>query len=149
MHAHDASDDTQRDTLRSDEGLIATELAASLTVNDVSHSAAWYGDVLGFTIDRTYARDSHVFAIALRAGAVRLLLTQDDGARGPERLKGDGFSLQITTAQDIDAYASRVVANGGVLDLAPTSMPWGVRVFRLRDPDGFRFTVSSPSAGDA
>jgi uncharacterized glyoxalase superfamily protein PhnB len=54
-----------------------------------------------------------------------------------------GFSLQITTPQDVDAIAARAKAAGAEFDTAPTDA-YGVRVFRLRDPDGFKLVVSSP-----
>jgi len=30
-----------------------------------------------------------------------------------------------------------------MIDTEPVDTPWGVRMFRLRDPDGFRFAISS------
>jgi uncharacterized glyoxalase superfamily protein PhnB len=123
--------------------LSASELAASLTVATLSTSLAWYRDVLGCTITREFDRGGVPFAVSLTAGAVRLLLTQDDGAHGSDRVKGDGMSLQLTTAQDIDALAQAIEARGGTLD-APPADAWGARVFRLRDPDGFKFVISSP-----
>lgn len=123
--------------------LMAQGLAASLTVADLPRSVVWYRDVLGFTIDREHDRGGRVFAVALRAGDVRILLTQDDGARGTERAKGEGFSLQITTTDDIDSLAAEAKRAGAVLDTEPADA-WGVRAFRLRDPDGFRFVLSSP-----
>ena len=125
--------------------LLAQSLDASLTAGDLSRSRDWYRDVLGFTIDREYARDDRVFAVAMRAGSIRLLLTQDDGAKGMGRAKGDGFSLQITTPQDIDAIAAHAKEAGATLDTEPMDA-WGARVFRLRDPDGFRLVISSPRA---
>lgn len=125
-------------------GLRARELAASLTVADLPTSTAWYHEVFGFAIDRRHERDGRLIAVSLRGGQVRLLLTQDDGAKGLDREKGTGFSMQLTTDQDIDALAAEIESSGGKLESAPISMPWGVRVFRIRDPDGFRFTVSSP-----
>ena len=122
--------------------LDAESLGVSLTVRDVRRSAGWYRDVLGFTIDREYERGGQVRAIALRAGTVRLLVTQDDGAKGTDRVKGEGFSMQLTTSQDVDGFAEQVKAAGGILDTEPETM-WGARAFRLRDPDGFRFVVSS------
>ncbi len=127
-----------------EDGLSATELAAALTVNDLAASTAWYHDIVGFTIDRRHERDGKLLAVSLRAGQARLLISQDDGARGLDRTKGAGFSLQLTTTQDIDALAARIQSRGGTLESPPASMPWGVRVFRIRDPDGFRFTISSP-----
>lgn len=74
---------------------------------------------------------------------MRILLNQDDGAKGLERKKGAGFSLMITTAQDVDGIAERIRENGGTLDSEPADMPWGGRAFRLQDPDGFRLAISS------
>jgi uncharacterized glyoxalase superfamily protein PhnB len=125
------------------EALDAQSLDASLTVRDLPASVAWYRDVVGFTIAREYRRDGRLLAVAVRAGAVQLLLGQDDGAKGLDRPKGEGFSLQLTTAQSVDAIAAQIKAHGGVLDSEPADL-WGKRAFRLRDPDGFRFTISSP-----
>jgi uncharacterized glyoxalase superfamily protein PhnB len=128
------------------DALVAQSLEASLTVRDLAASLAWYRDVLGFAVDREHRRDDTLFAVSLRAGAVRLLLRLDDGAKGTDRSKGEGFSLQLTTPQDVDAIAARIQARGGALETAPFEA-WGVRAFRLRDPDGFRFTISSPRHG--
>lgn len=48
-----------------------------------------------------------------------------------------------TTVQDIDELAARIKARGGVLETEPIAVA-GQRGFRLRDPDGFRFAISSP-----
>jgi uncharacterized glyoxalase superfamily protein PhnB len=125
--------------------LSAQSLQASLSVNDLPSSAAWYRDVLGFTIDREFEREGQLFAVSLRAGTVRILLTRDDGAKGANRVKGEGFSLQITTSQDIDGIANAARNAGAILDSEPADA-WGVRVFRIRDPDGFRLVFSSPRA---
>jgi len=118
-------------------------LEASLTVTDLVKSAGWYGTVLGFSEDRRHERGGKLIAVSLRAGSVRLLLTQDDGAKGANRVRGEGFSLQVTTRQDADALADRIKGHGVTLDTEPVTMPNGVRAFRLRDPDGFRFTIAS------
>lgn len=125
------------------EPLSAQSLEASLTTADLVKSSAWYCEALGFTVTKEFSRDDKLFAVSLSAGAIRLLLTQDDGSKGVDRVKGEGFSLQITTAQDIDALAARARKAGAVFDTEPADIR-GVRVFRLRDPDGFRLVVSSP-----
>ena len=119
-------------------------LSASLTVNDLQKSLAWYRDVVGFTVDNQYEREGKVMGIALKAGDVRILIGQDDGAKGWERAKGEGFSLMITTVQDVDALAARIKERGGTLESEPADMPWGARVFRVQDPDGFKIAISSP-----
>jgi len=137
MRDHDASSDTP---------LVAQSLEVSLTVAALRTSAEWYRDTLGFTIDREFERDGRVLGVRLRAGAIKILLTQDDGSKGTDRAKGEGFSFQITTPQSIDAVAERAKRAGATLDLEPTDA-FGARVFRIRDPDGFRITVSSPREG--
>ncbi|MEO6209635.1 MAG: VOC family protein [Gemmatimonadaceae bacterium] len=119
-------------------------LQASLTVRDIQKSLSWYVDVLGFTVSQRHEREGILRAISLRAGDVQLLIGLDDGARGFDRVKGEGFSLQITTDDDIDDVAARIKRAGGVLVTEPATMPWGARAFRVHDPDGFKLTISTP-----
>ena len=124
----------------------AQSLQASLTVKDLAKSLAWYRDVVGFEVDRKHEREGKLRAVSLRAGDVRILINQDDGAKGWNRVKGEGFSLQITTEQSVDEVATRMKERGGSLESEPADMPWGARVFRVRDPDGFKLTISSVHA---
>lgn len=128
------------------ESFRARALQTSLTVKDLTKSLAWYQDVVGFTIDQKMERDGKLRGIALKAGDVRILLNQDDGAKGWDRTKGEGFSLMFTTSQSIDDLADRIREKGHTLDSEPADMPWGARVFRVRDPDGFKLVFSSPRA---
>lgn len=126
------------------EFLHASMLSASLTVKDLGKSLAWYQDVVGFTIERKIEREGKLRAVALKAGDVRLSINQDDGAKGWDRVKGAGFSLRITTNQNIDEIANRIKKLGGKLDSDPADMPWGSRLFRIKDPDGYLLVISSP-----
>jgi uncharacterized glyoxalase superfamily protein PhnB len=126
--------------------LHADSLEASLTVGHLDRSAAWYCDALGFVIDKRHEREGRLVAVSLKAGSVRILLAQDDGAKGAERVKGEGISLQISTSQKADDIAARIKTHGSTLDTEPTRMPWGVTALRVRDPDGFRLTISSTHA---
>ncbi len=135
----DSNDQTDRAQL---ESFSARELSASLTVKDLGTSLAWYTDVLGFTVDRRHEREGNLFAVSLKAGDVRVLITQDTGARGTDRVKGEGFSLMLTTAQNIDDIAARIKERGGTLATEPFDA-FGGRAFRIVDPDGFRFAISS------
>lgn len=119
-------------------------LSAALSVKDLERSLTWYHDVFGFAVSQKYEREGKPMAVSLAAGDVAILITQDDGAKGWDRAKGEGFSLQITTEQDINALADAIKQRGGKLDLEPSDTPWGPRIFRLSDPDGFKFTISSP-----
>ncbi|MDQ2667156.1 MAG: VOC family protein [Gemmatimonadota bacterium] len=124
------------------ESFFAITLSASLSVSALDASLAWYRDVLGLTVTRTHDRAGKMFAVSLKAGDVAILLTQDDGAKGADRQKGEGISLMLTTAQNIDALAAAIKERGGVLASEPADA-MGARVFRLRDPDGFKLVNSS------
>jgi uncharacterized glyoxalase superfamily protein PhnB len=131
-----------RDTEGAGSVFIATDLSVSLTVSDLDASVAWYRDALGFQVERRFEREGKTFATRMSAGAVLLLLTQDNGARGTSRVKGEGLSLRFTTTQDIDAIAERIQARGHSLE-APPFDAFGMRAFRVRDPDGFLLVISS------
>lgn len=122
--------------------LTGQSLQVSLTVKDLQKSVTWYVDVLGFAQDRPIERDGTLRGFALSAGNVRVNLNLDDGAKGWTRTKGEGFSLRLNTAQDVDVLARRIKERGGVLDMEPKDMPWGARIFSLRDPDGFKWIIS-------
>ncbi|MEO5904707.1 MAG: VOC family protein [Gemmatimonadaceae bacterium] len=130
-------------TPATDKNFDAASLMASITVNDMATSVAWYRDALGFEVGQQFDRDGRVAATQISAGAVRLLLNQEDGAKGADRKKGQGISLQFSTSQNIDAIADRARSHGATLVSEPTDMPWGARMFRLNDPDGFMLVISS------
>lgn len=120
--------------------------SVSITVKDIQKSAAWYRDVAGFGVERTIEREGKPYIVSLKAGECRISLNQDDGAKGWERVKGLGFSINIWTNEDIDAIVNRIKASGGKLDSEPVDAPWGARFFRLTDPDGFKLAILKPLA---
>lgn len=124
-------------------GLAGNTLAASLTVNDLPKSLAWYCDVVGFEIRERHERGGVLRAVSLKAGSVEIVIGQDDGAKGWNRPKGQGFSLRITTAENVDDIAARIKQRGGTLASEPADTPWGARLFRVTDPDGFLIAISS------
>ena len=123
------------------ESLRLRSLAASLTVNSVTASIAWYRDVLRFTPGERWEVDGKLRGIQMKAGLCDLMLSQDDFAKGRDRAKGDGVRLWISTAQDIAAIAARIKASGGKLDSEPRETPWGDYAFAITDPDGYRITI--------
>lgn len=120
----------------------ARALTPSLTVNDLRQSIAWYEGVLGFHVADRWEADGALRGVELAAGATRLMLNQDDWAKGRERHKGEGLRLYFSTVQDIDGLATEIAARGGRLDYEPRTMPWGDRTFGLSDPDGYRLTIA-------
>ena len=126
--------------------LHVTTLGASITCKDIDASLRFYRDGIGFAVEQTFEREGKVVAGVVSAGDCRLVLNQDDGKLGWERIKGQGFFLQINVAglADVDAAAARIKAAGGTLLSEPADRPWGVRMFQFLDLDGFKLGVSTP-----
>ena len=121
-------------------------LQVSITGNDLQQSLHWYVDVVGFKEERRIERDGKLRGITLSAGNARITINQDDGAKGKDRPKGVGYSLHLSTMQDIDTLAAAIKARGGTLVSEPADMPWGARIFRLHDPNGVLWVISKPLA---
>ena len=127
----------------------ATNLGCSITCKDLQASIRFYRDAIGFAVAQTFEHEGKVVAAVLAAGDCRIVLNQDDGKLGWDRIKGQGFYLQINVggAGDVDAAAARIMAAGGALLDEPADRPWGARMFQFKDPDGFKLGVSFPLAG--
>jgi lactoylglutathione lyase len=124
----------------------ATTLGCSLTCKDLQASIRFYRDAIGFSVAHSYEHEGTVVAAVVAAGECRIVLNQDDGKLGWDRIKGQGFYLQINVAApaDVDAAAARITAAGGTLIDEPADRSWGVRMFQFRDLDGFKLGVSTP-----
>lgn len=125
------------------QSLRLRSISPSLTASDLEASVRWYREVVGFTVQDEWREEGELTGVSLVAGACRLMLSQDDGAKGRDRVKGLGFRLYMATAQDIDQLAGAIQARGGTLDQGPADQPWGGRAFTLVDPDGFKLTIAS------
>jgi uncharacterized glyoxalase superfamily protein PhnB len=128
--------------------LNATTLQCSITCKDLDASIRFYRDGIGFAVYQSFEREGKTVTAVIGAGDCRLVLNQDDGKLGWDRIKGQGFYLQINVASaaDVDAAAARIKATGAALIDEPADRPWGVRMFQFRDPDGFKLGVSTPLA---
>ncbi len=126
----------------------ATNLGCSITCKDLAASLRFYRDAIGFAVAHAFEHEGKVVAAVIGAGDCRIVLNQDDGKLGWDRVKGQGFYLQINVAgpADVDAAAARIAANGGTLLDQPADRPWGARMFQFKDPDGFKLGVSTPLA---
>src|SRR5574339_271949 len=128
--------------------LNATNLGCSITCKNLEASIRFYRDAIGFEVAETYENEGKVVAAVVAAGDCRIVLNQDDGKMGWDRIKGQGFYLQINVVApaDVDAAAARIKAAGGTLLDEPADRYWGVRMFQFKDLDGFKVGVSTPLA---
>ncbi len=126
------------------KGLTLRSAAASLTVNDIAKSMAWYCDVLGFAVKQRWEQDGVLHGGELTAGGATIFIGQDDWKKGRDRIKGEGVRLylHLKTGREVDRLAADIKARGGALASEPRD-EWGVRSFNLEDPTGYKITVSS------
>ena len=118
--------------------------SVSLTVNDLDRSLRFY-EGLGFVVDERFEMDGKLQGVMLRAGEALVGISQDDFAKGRDRVKGVGMSYYVETDQDIAALARSAQGAGLTLDVGPGPMPWGPMGFSAKDPDGFRITICNRS----
>lgn len=127
----------------------ATTLGCSITCKEVEASIRWYHEDLGFAVGQRFEHEGKLVGAIIRGGNIRIVLNQDDGQLGWDRVKGQGFYLQINVAAgpDVDSAAARIKAAGGMILNEPADRPWGARMFQFKDPDGFKLGVSTPLEG--
>jgi len=114
----------------------------SLTVNNLQQSLDFF-DGLGFEVEDKWEVDGKLLGAMLKAGDARLGLSQDDGKKGLNRVKGVGVRIYIEAADDIDQVASRAKAAGITLAKEPHDTDWGTRAFEVTEPSGFLLTIAS------
>ena len=131
--------DTQQKTLHG-KGVMP-----SLTVNDVQQSLEFFGN-LGFEVEERWEENGVLLGAMLKAGDARLGLSQDDGKKGRDRVKGVGMRIYIEAADDIDHVAARAKAGGVTLTREPHDTEWGSRAFEVTEPSGFALTIASPAS---
>ncbi|MEK6688252.1 MAG: VOC family protein [Gemmatimonadota bacterium] len=133
-------------TAKAESTLQAKTIMPGLTVNDLQKSIAFYQG-LGFAVGERWENEGVLRGAMLNAGAIGLGLSQDDGKKGRDRVKGQGLRLWLGTEQDIDALAAAAKAHGIALEKEPYDTAWESRAFDVIDPDGFALTVSKWADG--
>src|SRR6188768_77476 len=114
----------------------------SLTVNNLQQSLDFFSG-LGFEVEDRWEVDGKLLGAMLKAGDARLGLSQDDGKKGLNRVKGVGVRLYIEAAGDIDQVAAGAKASGLTLTKEPHDTEWGSRAFEVTEPSGFLLTIAS------
>ncbi len=122
------------------ETLRLRSIAASLTVGDLARSLVLYSKGFGFFVEQRWEVDGKLEGVTLRAGTCELNLSQDDGAKGRDRRKGEGIRLWLETVQDLDALAERAESFGAQITSWPAAQEWGVRSFSADDLDGYHLS---------
>lgn len=105
----------------------------ALNVRDLDAMKRFYVDVLGFTVEWEPDPDN----VYLSSGIDNLALHRGAGADlrvGPGAL--DHLGLIVRAADDVDAWAAFLEANGVALKARPKTHRDGARSLYFQDPDG-------------
>ncbi len=97
--------------------------APVLHVPDVTATAAFYRDVLGFTWD--FGDGS--YAVVWRDNSAIHFVRDEGGSRGVHLFQW---------VRDVDAYYREIVERGAKTEDGPENRPYGVREFSVRDING-------------
>ena len=108
------------------------QIMPELPLTDVPAGIAYYRDVLGFAVNY----QQHDFGVMDR-DSVRLLLI----ARSAQHT---GIGSCYVYVRDADALHAELVVKGARVEGKPVSHPWGLRDFRVLDPEGNRLTFGQP-----
>ena len=111
--------------------------ATVFVVENIQRAIEYYRDRLGFTID-VYEEEPEHYATAQRDDG-HVHFAHEDGVKGRpnhEVIPPDMFDAYFWP-DDVDALHAELADRGAIIIQAPTDQPYGLREFRVQDPDGY------------
>jgi catechol 2,3-dioxygenase-like lactoylglutathione lyase family enzyme len=120
-------------------------------VHDLKRSVRFYRDVMGIPIAREGEQDAR-FQVGGFNVVVHEDLSRDEFVKwkiNPEPGERGWGSILTLQSDDVDAEYERLKPHEPDFICKPTSMPWGTRMFLVRDPDGYILEVSKPLEGES
>jgi len=110
-----------------------------MQVADMNAALAFYRDVLGFEVDFVAGEPPVAARVSSgardHASAARIRLVSSDAAGA----RADKSYTWIHVGRDLDGLFEKYRKAGVDIVSAPENRPWGLRDFRVRDPDGHLF----------
>ncbi|MFQ5680106.1 MAG: VOC family protein [Gemmatimonadota bacterium] len=117
-----------------------------LIVRDTDRAIAFYREAFGAEVlGRLAAADGRVVHAEIKVGDSPIMLADEYPEwdnHSPERLGGSAGRLHLYV-EDVDAFASRVVAAGAEVRIPVADQFYGDRSGRLADPFGHTWVVAS------
>lgn len=122
-------------------------MAPELFVPDVDAAINFYGESLGFTLQRREPAkgERSSFAIVRLGGAMVMFMHEAlyAGPRSELTYRGAGLDIRIMV-DDVDSMYARVRSAGLSILHDIGDREYGLRDFITRDPNGFRLRFASP-----
>jgi lactoylglutathione lyase len=124
---------------------VSATLRCEIFPSDLNRTLGFYVDVLDFDVVRDERDADPPYLAMLRGdvhlGAVGRPTVGKTGVRRPPV----GVEL-VLEVDDLDAEHRRVSASGWQLTEGLEARPWGLRDFRLLDPDGYYWRITERAA---
>lgn len=120
-------------------------LTPNLVVRDIAASAAFYRDVLGFTVKQTVPEQTPFVFVWLERGSVQVFLNDAGTVQRelPAAAKNLGGSGMFIIVDGLDALHDEV-SKRTTLVMPMTKRFYGMREFAVADPDGHVVTFAEP-----
>jgi uncharacterized glyoxalase superfamily protein PhnB len=115
--------------------VVVRSVVPILFVTDVSASASFFKDRLGFEIDFLYGEPPFYGAVS-RGGACLHLRFVHQVNFAELAAREDSLIVATVEVSDIQALFDEFNARGATLIQVPTRQPWGGTDIQVRDPDG-------------
>lgn len=112
--------------------------ATVFVVSDITKSAAYYCDVLGFTTTFRYGDPTYYVCLCRDEVALHLL-----AARETKRLAGQ--AAVCIFVKDVDGVHAELAGRGAKIVKAPQTYDYGMRDFDVLDLDGNHLTIGMES----
>ena len=120
-------------------------LRCELFPADLDEAVAFYVQVLAFRVARD-ERAADVPYVALERDGVRLGLAQRSGLPDREQRRPPVGVELVLEVDDLHADQNRVTSAGWALEEDITVRPWGLSDFRLLDPAGYYWRLTTRSS---
>ncbi len=108
-----------------------------LYVRDVTASAQFYQDELGFQIDFLHGHPAFYGAVS-RDGACLHLKFVHEAVFSPSSVEDEGLIMAFVHVDNVKALCAEYRAKGVPFSQEPAKQAWGGTDFHVRDPDGNR-----------
>ena len=118
---------------RRHDGTMVQDSFPILSVADLGRAQAFYRDLLGGTVGYAFPPEGEPQFVT-STSALTLGLGATTGGAGPHA--GTGYTLCAYVA-DCDAAVDAVRAAGHTVGRSPSDQPWGERIARVLDADGY------------
>jgi uncharacterized glyoxalase superfamily protein PhnB len=120
-------------------------LTPNLVVADMERSVAFYRDVIGLEVIRTVPDQAPFDFAWMQRGGVDVFLNAIEAVRKEspalaERPLGGSLTLYFVV-EGVDALFASIRDRATVV-MTPTTQPYGMREFAVKDPDGYYLTFA-------